>query len=147
MIGLRPVGLLPPIMAQSKDPPEGSPSGTDPVSSSSSSSGGEHNPTHDPPPAPRRTRNSLRGSSSSFPWLPTTWESAAQMALRVAFNVATFFLLMRIWPMGSWLRGGDESPGGSAKEVSVKLEVPFSDFVRNVKENEVGVTVISRIVS
>ena len=137
---IRPAGLLPPVMAQSKDPQDsGSSSSSSSVEPGSSNNSGEHVPPSHPPP--RRNRHSLRGSSS--PWTPPAWTQGprAQMALRVAFNVLTFYLLMRIWPFGGGLRVGEEGStppnADGAKEVSVKLEVPFSDFVRNVKHNEV----------
>ncbi|GLC33743.1 hypothetical protein PLESTM_000106500 [Pleodorina starrii] len=53
----------------------------------------------------------------------------AQLPLRIAFNVAVLFALMRLWPAG---RGA----GGEVSEEAI-LKMPYSDFVRCAKSNEV----------
>jgi hypothetical protein len=94
-------------------------------------------------PGPRRARittcaakDNKNSSSSSRPptgsggpwgWLQqlaSTWQPA-----RLAVNVLMLFFLMRLWPMGGRM--------GMSDNESVVIQVPFSEFVRHVKNNDV----------
>jgi len=53
-----------------------------------------------------------------------------QTPLRILFNVVVLYVLMRIWPIG-----GRSGLGGEPDHVVV--QVPFSEFVRRIKQDEV----------
>ncbi|GIM12948.1 hypothetical protein Vretimale_16132, partial [Volvox reticuliferus] len=83
-------------------------------------------------PQPHRHQHQLQGP---FGWIARLFSlPQAQLPLRIAFNVAVLFALMRLWPAG---RGA----GGDVSEEAV-LKMPYSDFVRCAKGNEVELVTV-----
>lgn len=55
--------------------------------------------------------------------------------MRILFNVTMLYLLMRMWPVGG--RAGLDMAGSSRSPEAVSINVPFSEFIRRAKANEV----------
>ncbi|GAX82457.1 hypothetical protein CEUSTIGMA_g9884.t1 [Chlamydomonas eustigma] len=78
---------------------------------------------------PSRRRNRGNNNNPFSAWLSGT---AVQAVLRLAFNVAAFFFLMRLWPFSD---RNNEAENGAAHVV--RINVPFSDFIHRLKKDEV----------
>ncbi|KAI3426962.1 hypothetical protein D9Q98_006906 [Chlorella vulgaris] len=103
-------------------------SSANPSSSSSSSSGGPD------PPVQRRPRVPKSGRKTS--WLGRlTTKLREQQLFRLGVNALMLYFVMRFWPVPSKL-----AQLGQMDTLSV--QVPFSDFVNQVKKNEVNRVIV-----
>lgn len=77
--------------------------------------------------------NNSQRKPPSRSWRPWGWlsrfASNYKQPVRIFFNVCIFYLLTRIWPLGGRMNFGDSD--------SVVVQVPFSEFVRRIKHDEI----------
>ncbi|GMH42487.1 hypothetical protein BSKO_10406 [Bryopsis sp. KO-2023] len=78
---------------------------------------------------------SSNGGNPRRSWQPWSWIGRLVSKLRLEpfvmllFNIQLLFFLLRLWPVGG--------RSGMAESQAVNLNVPFSEFIRRVKSNDV----------
>ncbi|GFR49503.1 hypothetical protein Agub_g11540, partial [Astrephomene gubernaculifera] len=119
-----------------QDPPNAETPPASPAQSSPPSSAADNSDYSRPqPPSQRRQQQRFGSRSSLLAWLARVLaHPQAQLPLRIAFNVSMLLVLMRLWPGGRGLMGdgSDESP----------IKLPYSEFVRSSKTNQVDVVIL-----
>lgn len=114
-------------------------------SDSSSPSPGPSGDENDPSKRSESNSNRNRNNARRGPWMLLSWLRSVvsspqlQLPLRIALNVAMLYLLMRIWPVGG-RAGLSSSPNKSVESMNVR--VPFSEFIRRVRQDEVEAVVL-----
>ncbi|KAG1677023.1 hypothetical protein FOA52_001192 [Chlamydomonas sp. UWO 241] len=154
--------VLPPLRAASGSPSSSGGSSNGTTSSGTPSSGTPSSSSNGTPSSPGESSDSNDGGDRQKKrggagdrrrgdgggWVPPSWlslESAAvQVPLRIAVNVAMLYFLMRMWPAGGPSGHGlADTPGGRpGRTEDVTVVVPFSDFLRRVKKDEVQSVVL-----
>eukprot|EP00798_Chlamydomonas_sp_ICE-L_P032214 gene32214-16772_t len=83
------------------------------------------------------------GRSNRGPW----WQwlkmnLKAETLQRILFNVVVFWMLMRLWPVG----GAGTRAGEGMSDPDVNVQVPFSEFVKQLRRNDVRAVSIDGVV-